>query len=73
MSECPICGRELDDDAEFCQYHNEALENIKVAFDDWKRAMGIDWNAYLGRLIDEENIGKWAREVVEYLMQQDDS
>ncbi|MFW9920513.1 MAG: hypothetical protein ACFFED_12995 [Candidatus Thorarchaeota archaeon] len=73
MTDCPICGRKGASDSEFCAYHDEALTNIKVAFDDWERAMGINWDDYLRRLQDEEYIGKWAREVVEYAMRQDDS
>jgi hypothetical protein len=35
--------------------------------------MKIEWQEYLERLVEEETIGKWALEVVEYLTQQDDS
>ena len=73
MSECPICGRDVSGDGEFCRYHAEAQNNIKIAFDDWNHALEIDWSVYLEKLLDEEHIGKWAREVVEYLTQQDGS
>ncbi len=72
MSDCAICGRRSEKD-DLCAYHISALENVKIAFDEWRKALEIDWNTYLTRLLDEENIGKWAREVVEYLMQQDGS
>jgi len=73
MGECFICGRKVESDTEFCVYHIEALENVRIAFEQWKQAMDIQWKDYLEQLLEEENIGKWAREMVEYLMQQDDS
>ena len=73
MSECAICGRDTIAGNEYCGYHEEALKNIKVAFDNWNQAFEIDWDTYLGKLLDEENIGKWAREMVDHLTQQDDS
>ena len=73
MSECPICGREAISDRKLCAYHSEALDKIREAYNEWERAMEIDWETYLVRLLDEESAGKWVREVVENLMQQDDS
>ena len=73
MSECPICGRRIEPDTQFCYYHNLANENIIDSFEKWKIAMEIQWDSYLERLGEEETLGKFAREVVEYLMQQDGS
>ena len=73
MSECPICNRGTIGDSEYCEYHAEALMNIEKAYSIWDNAMNITWEDYLEQLTDEENAGKWAREVAEYLTQQDDS
>jgi hypothetical protein len=71
VSECPICGRKTESDTQFCQYHDLANENITESFEDWNLAMEIQWDEYLLKLNEEESLGKFAREVVEYLMQQD--
>lgn len=73
MSECPICRRPMSSGEKFCEYHSMADINLKAAFEDWKTAMGIEWEDYLKHLIEEEGTGKWVREVAEFLMQQDDS
>ncbi|MHA2423200.1 MAG: hypothetical protein ACXAEF_00295 [Candidatus Thorarchaeota archaeon] len=73
MSECQICGRKIDSKKNFCVYHAQANENVIQSFEEWKSAMDIDWDHYLVKLSEEESIGKFAREVVEFLMQQDDS
>jgi len=73
MSDCPICNREATSESEYCEYHAEAFENVKAAFSNWERAMSIDWQEYLAALVEEEAIGKWARDVAEYLTLQDDS
>ncbi|MFW9850684.1 MAG: hypothetical protein ACFFF4_16245 [Candidatus Thorarchaeota archaeon] len=73
MSECQICGRKCHAEREFCQYHQLANENITNSFEVWKSAMEISWNDYLARLCEEDNLGKFARDVVEFLMQPDGS
>lgn len=73
MTECPICKRKVVQGSEFCEYHGIASENVHNTFDSWTAAMKISWEDYLIRLMDEENLGKFARDVVEYLIQQDDS
>ncbi len=73
MSDCEVCGRKADTGAQFCHYHELASENITKSFEKWQSAMDIQWGDYLVVLGEEENLGKFAREVVEFLMQQDDS
>jgi hypothetical protein len=73
VSDCPICGRLSVSEGEFCAYHSEAASNVRSAFEEWREAMDIEWKDYLEYLVDEEGIGKWAREVVQFLKQQDDS
>ncbi|MDF1537820.1 MAG: hypothetical protein P1Q69_02840 [Candidatus Thorarchaeota archaeon] len=73
MSECPICKRKAVRDGSFCEYHELASDNVHSAFETWNVAIPIKWETYLLQLVDEENLGKFAREIVEYLIQQDDS
>lgn len=73
MSDCEICGRKSDTGTKFCHYHELASENITKAFEKWQSAMKIQWDDYLVSLGEEEKLGKFAREVIEFLMQQDDS
>ncbi|MFW9955393.1 MAG: hypothetical protein ACFFD3_12640 [Candidatus Thorarchaeota archaeon] len=73
MSECAICGRHVVSKEGYCEYHSLALQNIHTAFESWNHALEIDWKMYLSRILDEESLGKFAREVVEHLMQQDGS
>ena len=73
MSECPVCQRNTIQGSEFCEYHDLASKNVKTTFENWKTALDIAWNAYLSQLLEEETLGKFAREFVEYLIQQDGS
>lgn len=74
MSECQICGRKVDSETQFCQYHKLASANVTESFEKWRFAMGdIQWDEYLTKLSEEENLGRFARDVVEFLIQQDDS
>ncbi|MHA1636720.1 MAG: hypothetical protein ACTSUO_02485 [Candidatus Thorarchaeota archaeon] len=62
----------MSNDDDFCAYHQTSYDNIQKAFGVWKIALDIEWEGYLARISDEEGLGKWAAEVVDYLMQQDD-
>ena len=73
MKPCVICGRTAIDDSEYCSYHNEGFMNLKNAFEVWKEAIDIEWEIFLLRIQEEETLGKWARDVVEYIMQENDS
>ena len=69
MSECPLCGRDKED--EFCSYHQTALNNLKEKHEKWETAAGLSWEKYLERLSDLESTGRWIREVIEFITQQD--
>ena len=73
MNECIVCGRNPIDNSEYCSYHNEGFENLRDAFEIWKEALDIEWVEFLLRIQEEENLGKWARDVVDHLMQENDS
>ncbi len=69
--QCKICGRPINDGDDFCKYHQTSYDNVQKAFAAWKIALDIEWEDYLTRISGEEGLGKWAAEVVDYLMQQD--
>ncbi len=71
--QCKICGRPMNVEGDFCQYHQTSYENVQEAFGNWKIALDIEWEQYLLHLSEEEGLGIWAAEVVEYLTQQVDS
>jgi len=70
---CSVCGREVAKDLELCAYHKLALENLRTTFDDWKRALEIDWKEYLNRVHELDETGIWVREIAEHLMSQGNS
>lgn len=69
MSHCPICSRDKQD--EFCSYHQTAFDNLKAMHSKWETASGLTWEAYLNKISDLENTGRWIVEVVEFITQQD--
>jgi hypothetical protein len=68
MTKCGICGRDSDDD--LCRYHLEALNNLRVVYDAWKKASEVSWEEYLERLEQIEETGRWVVDVIEYVRQQ---
>ena len=65
MSECPICGR--DKQEEFCSYHQTAFSNLKEMHEKWCIAAGLSWEEYLDKIGEIEDTGRWIREVIEYI------
>ena len=73
VTQCDICGRTTDGGTSYCTYHKVAHDKVQEAFKVWEIALEITWDDYLTRIFDEDGMGKWAKEVVEHLMQQNDS
>ena len=69
MTECPICGRDLQE--KFCSYHQTAFSNLKEMYAEWETAAGLSWDAYLDKIGNLEDTGRWIREVIEFITQQD--
>ena len=69
MSVCPICGREKQD--MFCPYHQTAFGNLEEMHAKWEAAAGLSWEDYLDKISDLESTGRWIREVIEFITQQD--
>ncbi|MGD9130812.1 MAG: hypothetical protein PVH73_04475 [Candidatus Bathyarchaeota archaeon] len=60
---CFVCGREAIE--KYCEFHEEAYQNVVKKFEDWKRATGASWKEYLKELVENAYTGCWAKEVVE--------
>jgi len=69
MTDCPICGRNLHD--KFCSYHQTASDNLEEMYSKWETAAGLSWEAYLDKISDLEDTGRWIREVIEFITQED--
>ena len=68
MTECPICNRTKSSEKEFYNYHSIAFQKLKEGWNEWKKAIDLDWKDYLLRLYDVEELGLWIREIIDYLM-----
>jgi len=71
MTNCGICGRGTSDN-ELCRYHLEASNNLRVAYEGWKEATGINWEEYIVKIAQIEETGRWVIDVIEYITSQDD-
>ncbi len=66
MTKCVICSRDVVDN-DLCRYHLEALNNLRMAHDGWKKATGLDWENYMEKLVLIEETGRWVIDVIEHL------
>ena len=69
MTECPICGRDRQE--KFCSYHQTAFDNTKEMHTKWETAADLSWEDYLDKIGQLEDTGRWIREVIEFITQQD--
>jgi len=67
-SKCRICERGREGQSEFCDRHKGAFDNLKTAYDIWKKALGIDWKTYLIEVSRNQETGEWVREVVQHML-----
>ena len=67
---CVICKRKSDE--KYCGFHKEAYNNILRKYVFWKRAKEISWKEYLKEVVEISYTGIWAKEVVEYLLENKD-
>jgi hypothetical protein len=62
---CVVCGTK--DEKKYCKRHQSAYENLVKTYDIWQRATELSWDEYLGKVIENEFTGFWAREVAQRL------
>jgi len=70
MNACPICGRDAQD--KFCTYHQTAFDNLKEMYTDWEKAAGLSWEKYIDKISEIEDTGRWVREIIEFITQEND-
>ncbi|MGD2072922.1 MAG: hypothetical protein PVG65_05495 [Candidatus Thorarchaeota archaeon] len=71
MPECPICNRNSLDSELFCEYHHVAYEKLKLGFNEWKKALDLDWKSYLLRVYEVDGLGMWIQEIIDSIMLQE--
>ncbi|MHA1965177.1 MAG: hypothetical protein ACXACG_17460 [Candidatus Thorarchaeota archaeon] len=72
MTFCTICGRVAVIDNDFCEYHQEAMDNLKSSYKNWKDASGVSWEEYIEQLCQIDETGRWVLEVAEQIRSGDD-
>ncbi|MCC6022074.1 MAG: DNA topoisomerase I [Desulfurococcaceae archaeon] len=68
---CQICGRgayDLINGIYLCEFHKIAYDNIKDMYRSWSKKLGINWCEYLKKLSKLKSLGKFSKEVVNYLI-----
>ncbi|MBD3405796.1 MAG: hypothetical protein GF411_06660 [Candidatus Lokiarchaeota archaeon] len=64
--DCPVCGRPIIENGEYCKYHDEANSNLYSSYEEWKKALPISWIEYLIEVEERKETGKWVKELIEY-------
>jgi hypothetical protein len=68
---CKACSREAGE-RDFCPLHLKAYENIVKKYDFWRKGLKISWKEYLSEIRKNPLTGDWAKEVVEYLIRNEE-
>ncbi|MFW9834449.1 MAG: hypothetical protein ACFFEK_10670 [Candidatus Thorarchaeota archaeon] len=72
MTFCKICGRPVVEEKYLCQYHQDALDGLKLSYEAWKKASGISWEEYIDKLCQIDETGQWVLDVAELIRSGDD-
>jgi hypothetical protein len=64
---CQVCHREAGKKS-FCLLHLKACERIVKEFCVWRKALKVSWVEYLSEIEKNSLTGEWAKEVVNYLI-----
>lgn len=65
---CSLCSRSRAEGSQLCRYHQLAYDRLKEAFNSWREALEIDWSGFLTEVLRLPELGEWAREVAENLL-----
>lgn len=68
---CKVCSSEALEDG-FCVFHLKAYKEIIEKFNAWSKALSVSWRQYLIEIQKNSLTGEWAKEVVEYLIEEPD-
>jgi hypothetical protein len=64
---CQVCHRDAGKRG-FCLLHLKAYERIVHEFGAWRKALKVSWLEYLSEIEKNSLTGEWAKEVVNYLI-----
>jgi hypothetical protein len=64
---CEICGEETTN-KNYCSLHKKARENIINKFENWQKALGIQWKEYLSEIVNNDLTGESAKETAEHML-----
>jgi hypothetical protein len=67
---CKLCRREVHKYG-FCLYHSKAYKNIREKFRVWEKASNVSWTEYLVEVQKNSLTGAWAKEVANYLIEEE--
>ncbi len=67
---CKVCCREAGEDG-FCPMHSKAYRNVLDKFRVWESALNVSWTQYLGEVQKNSLTGVWAKDVAEYLIEEE--
>jgi len=71
LTTCAVCGRGAAGSyggVSMCSVHGLAYENIARAYRSWREGAGVGFEDYLRELLRLRSVGRYAREVAEYLI-----
>jgi hypothetical protein len=63
---CVVCNKKSENI--LCVSHKKVYENLLQKSEEWKRAMDISWEAYLGEVARNPHSGRWVIEVAVVLI-----
>lgn len=66
---CVICHRPRVERSQLCRYHQQAYDRLMDAFISWRAALNVDWRGFLDEVLKLPELGGWAREVAETLLE----
>lgn len=67
---CKLCNRDASENG-FCPVHSKAYCNILDKFRVWELALTVSWREYLIEIQKNSLTGVWAKEVAEYLIEEE--
>lgn len=67
---CKICRRDTEENG-FCHLHSKAYKNVLEKFRVWTAASNVSWSQYLVEIQKNSLTGEWAKEVANYLIEEE--
>ncbi|MFO7837272.1 MAG: hypothetical protein R6V83_11545 [Candidatus Thorarchaeota archaeon] len=68
MTGCIICGRDLSEESNLCEYHQIAKENLERVYNSWKQGLDISYDSYLQKVLEIDLTGRWVKDVADAIL-----